>query len=311
MICSMTAFGSANQTGPAGTATVELRGVNSRFLDVHFRLPDECRHLESALRERLQTVVQRGKIELRVSLQRQAQAAGPHLNPAAMQALAQSFAAVRQWLPDVQPPRLADVLAWPGVQAESAAGLAPWDALVLAATTDALAQFQQARRNEGERLVAVMQAQAQAISSIVTEVEAVMPTLLDDYRARQARKLRDTFEQAFPGGLQHISGAELSERLAHETALFSLRIDVAEELARLRSHVQELHALLQGGAPAAGRSGKTGAGSLGKRLDFVFQEMNREANTLGSKAGAMEMTRAAVDLKLLIEQLREQAQNIE
>jgi uncharacterized protein (TIGR00255 family) len=117
-------------------------------------------------------------------------------------------------------------------------------------------------------------------------------------------------ESAFPGGFTHISGAELSERLSQEANLFALRIDVAEELSRLRSHLEELRHLLGdgGGKPA---SGKKNAGSAGKRLDFLFQEMNREANTLGSKAGSMEVTRAAMDLKLLIEQMREQAQNIE
>ncbi|MNV85696.1 hypothetical protein D3C71_1796680 [compost metagenome] len=117
-------------------------------------------------------------------------------------------------------------------------------------------------------------------------------------------------ESAFPGGFTHISGTELSERLSQEANLFALRIDVAEELSRLRSHLEELrHLLTDGGGKAA--SGKKHAGSAGKRLDFLFQEMNREANTLGSKAGSMEVTRAAMDLKLLIEQMREQAQNIE
>jgi uncharacterized protein (TIGR00255 family) len=141
-------------------------------------------------------------------------------------------------------------------------------------------------------------------------VQAHLPQLLADHRDRQAAKLRESVESAFPGGFTHISGAELSERLSQEANLFALRIDVAEELSRLRSHLEELrHLLSDGGGKAA--AGKKSAGSAGKRLDFLFQEMNREANTLGSKAGSMEVTRAAMDLKLLIEQMREQAQNIE
>lgn len=310
MICSMTAFGSASQTGPAGVATVELRGVNSRFLDLQFRIPDDCRHLEGSLRERLQSQVQRGKIEVRISLQRDAAALAPQLNSAALQHLQLTLDQVRQHIPDVQAPRLAEVLSWPGVQANET-GMQTWDGVVLQATTAALVQFQEARTNEGARLAQVMLEQAAAIAVIVDEVEALLPQVINDYRERQARKLREAVEQAFPGGWQHISGAELSERLAHEASLFSLRIDVAEELARLRSHVQELHQILQGGTGGKGHANKNGTGSVGKRLDFLFQEMNREANTLGSKAGAVELTRAAVELKLLIEQLREQAQNIE
>lgn len=131
-----------------------------------------------------------------------------------------------------------------------------------------------------------------------------MPQLLAEHREKLATKLRESLEAAFPGGFAHISGAELTERVAQEAGLFALRIDVAEELSRLRSHLEELRHLL-------GEGGGKGKGSAGKRLDFLFQEMNREANTLGSKAGSLEVTRAAMDLKLLIEQMREQAQNIE
>jgi len=145
---------------------------------------------------------------------------------------------------------------------------------------------------------------------VVDIVQTHLPQLLADHRDKLAAKLRESVESAFPGGFTHISGTELSERLSQEANLFALRIDVAEELSRLRSHLEELrHLLTDGGGKAV--SGKKNAGSAGKRLDFLFQEMNREANTLGSKAGSMEVTRAAMDLKLLIEQMREQAQNIE
>ncbi|MCK9509837.1 MAG: YicC family protein [Pigmentiphaga sp.] len=308
MIRSMTAFGNAAEACSLGLVAVELRGVNSRFLDLHFRLPDDLRHLETALRERIQRHVSRGKIEIRGNVQRQTATMAGKLNPDALRQLAATLEQVKTLLPEVQAPRLAEVLAWPGVQGDTEGD---WDAATLTAADSALEQFNQGRLAEGQRLAQTMGEWATSIADIVQTVESALPQVLTEYRERQARKLRETFDTAFPNGLEHVSGPELSERLAHETALFSLRIDVAEEVARLRSHLVELRQILAGKPAGGERRQRGGAGSAGKRLDFLLQEMNREANTLGSKAGAIEMTRAAVDLKLLIEQLREQAQNIE
>ncbi len=315
MIRSMTAFGSATQTDTLGTVALELRSVNSRYLDLHFRLPEDIRHLETGCRERLQAALQRGKVEIRANLQRAPHAGAADLNTEALQALAATLRQVQAVVPDVQAPRLAEVLAWPGVQAESDADTT-WDAAVYTALDAAVTQLQASRNDEGARLARAMLELVEQIEAIADALQAEMPRILEAYRERQARKLRDTFEAAFPQGLQHISGTEISERLAHETALFSLRIDVAEELTRLRSHLEELRHILGGpdrnaGRPTSGAKRGKNTGSTGKRLDFLLQEMNREANTLGSKAGAIDMTRAALDLKLLIEQLREQAQNIE
>jgi len=308
MIRSMTAFGNATEACSLGLVAIELRGVNSRFLDLHFRLPDDLRHLETALRERIQRRVSRGKIEIRANVQRQAAALAGTLNPEALRQLAATLEQVKAVVPAVQAPRLAEVLAWPGVQGDTEGD---WDGATLAAADTALEQFDQGRLGEGQRMAQTMGEWALSIDDIVQKVEATLPQVLADYRERQARKLRETFDAAFPHGLEHISGPEITERLAHETALFSLRIDVAEEVARLRSHLVELRQILAGKSAGGERRQRSGSGSAGKRLDFLLQEMNREANTLGSKAGAIEMTRAAVDLKLLIEQLREQAQNIE
>jgi uncharacterized protein (TIGR00255 family) len=175
-----------------------------------------------------------------------------------------------------------------------------------------LAQLLEGRQREGARLALTMLDTAKQVLTIVSEVETLMPVLLATQRDKLAQKLKDTLQNAFPNGFTHISGAELSERIASESSLFALRIDVAEELARLKSHLAELEYLLSG-QPAKQGQPKTGAAatSIGKRLDFLFQEMNREANTLGSKAGSLEMTRAAMNLKLLIEQMREQAMNLE
>lgn len=311
MIRSMTAFGNARADLEQGTLALELRSVNSRYLDLYFRLPDELRHVETPLRELLTTSLGRGKIEVRASYTRNAGAELATLDPAWLQHLAGQLQAARGVLPDVAAPRLAELFNWPGQRGNDALDPQVWGAACLQAAKQALAQLQEGREREGQRLAATMLECADGVARIVESVEAHLPQLLADHREKLATKLRESVEAAFPGGFTHISGPELSERLAQEANLFALRIDVAEELARLRSHLEELRHLLGGGAAKGKNDGKRASGSAGKRLDFLFQEMNREANTLGSKAGSMDVTRAAMDLKLLIEQMREQAQNIE
>ncbi|MDM9557799.1 YicC/YloC family endoribonuclease [Bordetella petrii] len=312
MIRSMTAFGNARADLEQGTLALELRSVNSRYLDLYFRLPDELRHVETPLRELLTASLGRGKVEVRASYTRAAGAELASLDPAWLQHLAEQLQAARAVLPDVAPPRLAELFNWPGQRGNDALDPQAWGAACLQAARQALAQLQEGREREGQRLAAAMLECAEGVARIVESVEAHLPQLLADHREKLATKLRESVEAAFPGGFAHISGPELSERLSQEANLFALRIDVAEELARLRSHLEELRHLLAGGeAGGKGKDAKRGGGSAGKRLDFLFQEMNREANTLGSKAGSMEVTRAAMDLKLLIEQMREQAQNIE
>lgn len=307
MIHSMTAFGSASAEAAAATLSVELRSVNSRFLDLHFRMPDELRQIEAPLREKIGQQLQRGKIEIRVAYARRVSVRNAALDPAFLAHAAQQQALAREHFPGLREPALNELYALQNaLHAPAAPEESDWPAAAIRAAEDALQQLCQNRAREGERLRAIMQDNAAAIRAIVTQVETLMPGVLTNYRQRLAEKLRDTLDQAAPGGFAQISGAELSERLAQETTLFSLRVDVAEELARLTAHLAELEELLAGrGANSAKR------GSLGKRLDFLFQEMNREANTLGSKAGDISVTQAAMDLKLLIEQLREQAANLE
>ena len=312
MIRSMTAFGNARADLEQGTLALEFRSVNSRFLDLYFRLPDELRHVETPLRELLTANLARGKVEIRVSYTRNASTDLSKLEPAWLESLAEQLQAARRILPDIAAPRLVELFNWPGQRANDALDPQVWGAACLQAAQQALTQLQEGREREGERLAGMMRECADGVARIVELVQAHLPQLLADHRDKLASKLRESVESAFPGGFTHISGAELSERLSQEANLFALRIDVAEELSRLRSHLEELrHLLGDGGGGGKQASGKKNAGSAGKRLDFLFQEMNREANTLGSKAGSMEVTRAAMDLKLLIEQMREQAQNIE
>ncbi|PLC54361.1 YicC family protein [Pollutimonas nitritireducens] len=310
MIRSMTAFGNARAESAQGSVTIEFRTVNSRFLDVNFRLPEDLRMVESAIREKLGTVVARGKVEVRVNYVRSDTRARVSLDPEYLSTLAAQLQDARRVIPDVPAPRLTELLNASGVAENT--GLDPdiWTAMCLEAATQALAEMQAAREREGQRLATIMHECALEVSQIVDQVEMQLPVLLAEHQDKLNNKLRDTLNAVSPDGFAHISGAELTARIAQETSLFSMRIDVAEELSRLRSHIAELQHLLSTGE-TMGRKDKKNSGSAGKRLDFLFQEMNREANTLGSKASALSVTRAAIDLKLLIEQMREQAQNIE
>ncbi len=310
MIRSMTAFGNARAESAQGSVTIEFRTVNSRFLDINFRLPEDLRMAEGIIREKLAAAVTRGKVEIRVNYVRADTRATASLDPDYLAMLAAQLQAARGVIPDVPAPRLSELLNGPG--ATENAGFDPeiWTAMCLEATVQALAELQAAREREGQRLATMMNECAVEVSAIVDQVEEQLPALLAEHQDKISNKLRDTLMAVSPGGFAQISGPELSARIAQESSLFSLRIDVAEELSRLRSHIAELQHLLSTGE-TLGRKDKKNSGSAGKRLDFLFQEMNREANTLGSKASALSVTRAAIDLKLLIEQMREQAQNIE
>lgn len=306
MIRSMTAFGSAKAENEFGSLTVEIRSVNSRYLDLNFRLPDDLRMVEAPLREMLTREIARGKIEVRANFARKFTAESAVLDTEALHRIAALLKTAREVIPDVPAPRLSELLAGANE------GLDPevWTPMATAACTRALADLHAAREREGQRLAEIMQQCAAGMKTIIQHVEDELPVILEDHQQKLAQRLRDALAAANPDGFAMITGAELSARIAQETSLFSLRIDVAEELARLRSHIAELEHILSG-TPGGQSGGSRKAGSAGKRLDFLFQEMNREANTLGSKAGAISMTRAAIDLKLLIEQMREQAQNIE
>lgn len=309
MIRSMTAFGTAKAESEHGSLTIEIRSVNSRFLDINFRLPEELRILESALRELVSREITRGKIDIRANFARKLTQEASMLDMATVGRIAELLAAAREAIPDVQPPRLSELLTGGNGGGNEPLDPDAWIAMAMDAGGRALGDLQAAREREGHRLAEMMEECSRGMDHIVQEVAAALPAILEDHQQKLAQRLKDALLAASPEGFALISGEELSARISQETSLFSLRIDVAEELSRLRSHIAELSHIL-GGAGKQDKVGKKG-GSAGKRLDFLFQEMNREANTLGSKAGALSMTRAAIDLKLLIEQMREQAQNIE
>lgn len=313
MIRSMTAFGSAKAETEHGTLTIEIRSVNSRFLDLNFRLPDDLRMVETPVRELLSREMARGKVDIRANYVRRPSTESAALDTAVLQRAAALLATAREMIPDVPAPRLNELLA--GGSGNEPLDPEAWTAMAAEAAARALADLQAARQREGQRLADAMNECAQGMNRIVQDVEDALPVILEEHQQKLAQRLKDALLSVSPDGFAQISGEELSARIAQETSLFSLRIDVAEELSRLRSHIAELEHILTGGGSNPAATGKQAGGrkvgSAGKRLDFLFQEMNREANTLGSKAGALSMTRAAIDLKLLIEQMREQAQNIE
>lgn len=313
MIRSMTAFGSAKAETEHGTLTIEIRSVNSRFLDLNFRLPDDLRMVETPVRELLSREMARGKVDIRANYVRRPSTESAALDIAVLQRAAALLATAREMIPDVPAPRLNELLA--GGSGNEPLDPEAWTAMAAEAAARALADLQAARQREGQRLADAMNECAQSMNHIVQDVEDALPFILEEHQQKLAQRLKDALLSVSPDGFAQISGEELSARIAQETSLFSLRIDVAEELSRLRSHIAELEHILTGGGSNPAATGKQAGGrkvgSAGKRLDFLFQEMNREANTLGSKAGALSMTRAAIDLKLLIEQMREQAQNIE
>ena len=311
MITSMTAFGSGKSEHSFGSVTVELRSVNSRFLDIQFRLPDELRMAEQPMKERLSTELSRGKIEVRAHFSRVQNSVQTEISEDALLLVAQQLAQVRKILPETASPSFYEMLSSMSAQ-HSPIDPDLWMGACQEALIAALSELLSGRQREGHRLSLAMLETANQIGQIVEAVELQMPLLIQTQKERLAQKLRDTIAQAFPSGFSHISGPELSERLASESSLFALRIDVAEELTRLKSHLTELGFLLKVAPESPSKQkGNAARGSVGKRLDFLFQEMNREANTLGSKAGSLEMSKAAIDLKLLIEQMKEQAMNIE
>ena len=291
----MTGYAQVSRDTPAGQLSVELRSVNSRFLDLSFRMPDELRVAEPALRELIVAAVQRGKVECRVGVRALARDdAAPQVDGHVLAQLAELVRRVAEALPQAAPPTIGEILRWPGLLGEPAGAdaLAPE---VLAAARQALDEFVASRAREGEKLATFMRDRASAIGAIIEPLAQRSPELLAAWQARLVERLRGALEQTDAA----VPLQETMARVRQEVAAYGLRIDIAEELSRLQAHVQELRHILDAGSPA------------GKRLDFLMQEFNREANTLGSKAAAIDLTGAAIELKVLIEQMREQVQNIE
>lgn len=282
---------------PAGTqgssVTVDIRSVNGRFLDLNFRMPDELRSLEPALRELLAASLRRGKVEVRVNTRSESDNAWPQPQPEQLHRLSALEGTVQGWLPKAQPLSVHEVLQWckGGGTAEKL------DEAALDAAKRAITGLSDAREREGARLVAVLMERVTRLRQLADEAEPLVPAVVQ----RQQQKFLERWKEALEvtGAAQTISEETLKERAINEAAAYAIRIDVAEELARLRAHLDEITRLLKKG------------GEVGKRLDFLIQELLREANTLGSKAASLELTNISVEMKVAVEQLREQVQNLE
>jgi uncharacterized protein (TIGR00255 family) len=288
MILSMTGFAAVAAELAGVALAVELRSVNHRYLDITVRLPDELRSLEPAIRERLARDLRRGKVECRVALNRNtAGAAALAVDAARVEHLAAAASQVARILPGAPPLTTADILRWPGVLAEPTIPADELGARVSALVDQASTELAAARAREGAKLRTVLEACCDGIELQVTRVAPRVPALHAAYVERLGARLREA-------GLDPDQ-----ERLKQELALFATKVDVAEEVARLGTHVAEVRRVLAQG------------GSAGKRLDFLAQELHREANTLGSKSVDAEVSQVSLELKVLIEQMREQVQNIE
>lgn len=304
-VYSMTGYASA-QSGPyAPTADsaalprlgLEIRAVNSRFLDLSFRLPDELRGAEPSLRELLTAHLKRGKVEVRASLASQEDAGIATPAPALLQRLNALQDSVQSWLPEARALSVADVLRLASsAQGEIGPDVAP---ALLKLAQSAIQELRASREREGARLVQSLNERIGQLKALAEQARPLVPQLVEQQRQRFLERWQEALKAGESAGAGAASPEGAQDRALSEATAFAIRIDVAEELTRLLAHLDELRQLLDKG------------GDVGKRLDFVIQELHREANTLGSKSATLELSRISVDMKVLIEQMREQVQNIE
>jgi uncharacterized protein (TIGR00255 family) len=288
MVYSMTGFAAREAGIDGGTLLLELRAVNHRYLELHMRMDDALRRFEPAVREAIAARLARGKVECRISLATPASAAvKAELHPDVLEQLAHLSQAVLQQFPQSQPLSVADILRWPGVLATEQVSDDALSANLLALLDQALQDLADSRAREGEKLKALILERVARMEAQVAIVRPLLPALLQAYQDKLAARLREAMQ------------AVDDERIRQELTLFAQKIDVDEELGRLTTHLQEVRRILGAG------------GAVGKRLDFLMQELNREANTLGSKSVSTETSQVSMELKVLIEQMREQIQNLE
>ena len=284
----MTGFAAGTADLARGRLAVELRSVNSRYLDIQCRIAEELRGAEPALRELIASRITRGKIECKVVFAAQAASAHPvSLDSAALENLRRLAEEARRAFPQAGPLQVGEVLRWPGIIAEAPLDDDALRASLLQLARRVVAELCDARIREGAKLAAIVAARVDEMRRRLAELAPLVPEALAAYQAKLAERLREAL------------GSADAERIRAEVAVFAMRSDVDEELTRLHTHLDEVQRTL----------GQ--AGAVGKRLDFLAQELNREANTLASKAAGVKIADCALELKLLIEQVREQVQNIE
>ena len=303
-VYSMTGYASVQSSTPAAEGRtdsaasptvrfgLEIRSVNSRFLDLSFRLPDELRHTEPALREHIVQHIKRGKVEVRAVYHSNQDAELTDPAIVTLQKLLSLQNKIQSWLPGARDLSVSDVIKLASHE-KSGTGLNEADLMPLA--TQAVKALKDARAREGARLADMLQDRISQLRTLAEQAAPLLPLLVEQQRQRFIDRWNEAM--ALSGGT--VSSDVAKDRALTEATAFAIRIDVAEELTRLASHLDELSRLIKKG------------GDIGKRLDFLIQELHREANTLGSKSAALELTNISVDMKVLIEQMREQVQNIE
>jgi len=294
----MTGYAVVKRESDAGTLTIELKSVNSRFLDLQFRINDELRSLEPMLREAIMARAARGKVECRLSFGRKEQSASSlAVNDALLAALNTAQHNVLATFSNARPMSVNELLRWPGVLSESELSQDSLQADVQAALRDTLDAFVISRQREGASLETMLLSRIDDIEHIVARITPLVPQAVEQFRQKAIERMQEALGQAVGDG--SALPTDLQDRIRQEVTLYGIRVDVAEELTRLSGHLTETRAILKKG------------GQVGKRLDFMMQELNREANTLGSKAAVEELSEASMQVKLLIEQMREQVQNLE
>lgn len=296
----MTGYAVATSEAAAGTLTMEIKSVNSRFLDLQFRINDDLRALEPDLRSALMAAITRGKVEVRLSFGRAAATPGTQaLNGALLVELARLQAEIGRHFSAAPPMSVAELLRWPGVIEEAQIGQESLQADVAALTTRTVGAFIDSRQREGAALHAMLVSRIDAMDAIVKRITPLIPQVVAQFQQKAIERMQDALGLACQGSNAAMSRQDAMERIRQEVILYGIRIDVSEELSRLSAHLGETRHILKKG------------GQVGKRLDFMMQELNREANTLGAKAAVKELADASMELKLLIEQMREQVQNLE
>lgn len=287
MILSMTGYANTSADFAAGSLSLELRAVNHRYLDIQLRMPEELRVFEGALRELISSALQRGKVECRINYAARDAQSGTTLNRDLLQQLSVWNKEVQAAMPDARTLSVNDVLRWNGMLQTPAASADELRATLTVLMQTALLEFSASRAREGEKLKEFLSVRLEKIETLRSDVMPHVPAAIAAYEARLINRLTDALQNAE------------DERIRQEITLFASKIDVDEELSRLASHLSEMRRILKQG------------GAVGKRLDFLMQELNREANTLGSKSVDAEVSRSAMEMKILIEQMREQIQNLE
>jgi uncharacterized protein (TIGR00255 family) len=295
----MTGYAVATSEGAAGTLTIEIKSVNSRFLDLQFRINDELRALEPDLRAAIMAAITRGKVEARLSFGRKVAGGSQVLNAALLADLARLQTEVGRHFVAAATMSVAELLRWPGVIEEAHVGQESLQADVAALTATTVAAFVDSRRREGAALEAMLVSRIDAMDVIVKRISPLIPQVIAQFQQKAIERMQDALGLAGHGTPTTLTRQEVLERIRQEVTLYGIRIDVSEELSRLSAHLNETRHILKKG------------GQVGKRLDFMMQELNREANTLGAKASVKELADASMELKLLIEQMREQVQNLE